>query len=431
VDYKLSPDTSENYTSIGDNIWRVYRDDIHIRDEFYTGFRDRLRYVERYSNGKKIKSIFYDDYGCVSMIRSYDSDNPDYYPRENYYTTDRLLCLQIDYRYNKEDKKNEPEKIIVFDRFGNAEKECNSNVELVAYCLDQIMVDASKFYMLVDESGLYVRTHLLTKNNNVIKTCVVHNIFLENPKDLSSSPQRYYKDLCEYRNDFDAIIFLTMAERMDFINKYPDFDQQKAFVIPHPYPHNIVRTDFADREHHTAVIISRFDPMKRIEHAIAIFKIVVKFIPEAKLEIYGFGTAEKIKNYQDLIERLELQNNVFLKGVTHDPEVVFGKAACFMMTSAAEGLPLTLIESVSNGCPAFSYDIKYGPSEVIVDGITGGLVPDNDWAAFGLKLIAFFENKNLQRQYSENCYADARRFSKEIFLERWGSLMGALSEMSH
>ena len=39
-----------------------------------------------------------------------------------------------------------------------------------------------------------------------------------------------------------------------------------------------------------------------------------------------------------------------------------------MITSNMEGFSLALLESLSNGLPAISYDIPYGPSELIVNG---------------------------------------------------------------
>jgi poly(glycerol-phosphate) alpha-glucosyltransferase len=420
MDYGLSQNPDETYKPIGHNMFQVYRGETHVRDEYYIGLGGKLRLVNRYEAGKKQKSIYYDDCGCVSMIQVYDADNPSYHPFEYYYTPDRVCRLR--HEYDCTDGENQLKKITLLDGSGHGGREFTSNVELAAHCLDQVLSDENKCYFLIDEAGLYTKTPLLVQKKNVMKACVVHNIFLENPYDLNSAPQRFYRALCEDRNRYDAIIFLTMKERADFIRKYPDFDFRKAFVIPHPYP--ITRADFDSRDRKKAVLVARYDPYKRIDHAIKIMKLVNHVLPDVRLEIYGFGSNEQ--EYRELIQKLELEDTVLLKGFTNDPASIFRGALFSMMTSSAEGLPLTLMESICNGCPVFAYDIKYGPSDVILNGVTGYLFDKSDWESYARTMIAFFQDENAQRQFSENCYEDAWRFSKEKFLDRWSDCMEAV-----
>jgi poly(glycerol-phosphate) alpha-glucosyltransferase len=148
--------------------------------------------------------------------------------------------------------------------------------------------------------------------------------------------------------------------------------------------------------------------------------MVVKKLPDARLEIYGFGALRQ--EYREQIDRLGLANNVFLMGATDDPAAVFSGAALSMMTSAAEGFGITLVESICNGCPAIAFDIKYGPSDIIADGDPGFLITMFDKGAYANRIIAYLWDTELQRAMSENCYADAARFNPEAFARSWFEL---------
>jgi poly(glycerol-phosphate) alpha-glucosyltransferase len=161
-----------------------------------------------------------------------------------------------------------------------------------------------------------------------------------------------------------------------------------------------------------------------MEFAIEIFADVVKALPDVRLEIYGVGS--DWERCEKLITEFGMKDNIFLKGFTPDPVSVLKTSALSIMTSPAEAYPLSLIESICNGCPAFAFDIKHGPSEIIIDGVTGYLIPTYDKEMYVGRLTAFFEDLELQRAMSENAYAEAQRFGPDIFLESWHTLIETL-----
>ena len=425
TEYGLKLSDGESSVEKDNNKYDIYKDGEHIRTEHYTGLFGRLRMVERLSEGKVAKRVYYDDAGCVSMIQEVDAENPDFHPRESYYTTDKKLCIITEYTYEPDEMvdKNKIKKLTLYNENGQVVQECASNAELAACCLDDVCSDPSKLYLIVDESGKFTAAPLAVTRKNIFRCCVVHNIFLTDAYKLDSPPQKFYAHLCEHRNEFDGIIFLTMTERTDFIKKYPGFDPRKAFVIPHPYAYPILRSDFENRDHKKAILIARFDDTKQIPHAISIFSLVVKKIPDAVLEIYGFGFPSVEEKIDTRIKELGLENNVKKMGFTNYPVDVMRGAAAFLMTSSVEGMPLSLIESVCNGCPVFAYDINYGPADTVLDRATGFLFTRGDAISFATRLFEYFEDISLQRRMSDNCYKDAERFSVSRFLERWAAFV--------
>jgi poly(glycerol-phosphate) alpha-glucosyltransferase len=284
--------------------------------------------------------------------------------------------------------------------------------------------------MLVIEAGLMAKAATtVQRKKNVAKCIMVHSIFLNDAYDPSSKPQKFYKYLCENNEKFDGIIMLTGEERQDFIDLYeinvseePYVSEEprvseKVFVIAHPYPHAIYKTEFDKRDTLKAVVVARLDSIKQIDLTIEIFAPVARELPKAKLEIYGHGPEEEY--LKKVIARLGMEDNIFLMGYTDEPLAAFNSASLSISTSKAEGFGLTLMESICNGCPSFSFDIKYGPSEIIDDGETGFLFKRGDVKTFARMIYEYFKDEQLQRTMSENCYAAAPRFSNEKFLENW------------
>jgi len=437
----------ENFTyeKVDENIYKVYQDGFLIRKEYFSVIKDRIKMIDRYDeNGQLDKKVFFDNFGNISKIRIYDKFNKNYYPTEIFFTTDKKRCIEASYTFNSNkglDKANELKKLELYNSNGDLLKEFANDGELAAYFIETVvMVNPEKYYMLVCESGMHSNALVSILKPNAFKVQVVHSVFLDDSYNLKSSPQSFYKYMCENNSKFDGIVFLTRGERQDFIKKYGDL--KNTFVISHPYYEEIIKEDFSLRNSKRGVIVSRFDNLKRINLSIDIFKKVVDEIPDAELWIYGFGLEEK--NYKDQIKELGLENNIFLKGFTSTPTLEFRRAVFSMMTSIAEGFGLTLMESIVNGCPAFSFDIKYGPSDIIKDNETGYLITDSkrgsfvkgdrssykaaekDIDIFAKKIINFLQDEELQKTFSENCYEDAPRFSVDIFLEKWYELMETL-----
>jgi len=417
-------DDGTRYVEITDNLFEVFDGDVLVRKEYYHGNAGSLRMVSFYENGKRMIDMIYDDRGYLNKTREFAPESGAI-KGEKYYTTGGELCIESFHKKGESKDEDTLEKLIVYDSHGNIEGEFTDNAELVALCLKQIM-SKDKFYLfIVEDDNMAKAVTMLGETEKNVAVCeIVHNIFLNDAYDLSSRPQKFYTYLCANHEKYDGIIMLTEDSRRDFQKLYGE--SCNIFVIPHPYPYEIKKIDFNERDHKKAVIVSRLNITKLINMSIDVFSLVVKEVPDAKLEIYGRGDEEE--KLQEQIIRLGLEKNVFLMGYTDDPLSVFKTAALSMMTSLAEGYGMTLMESICNGCPAFAFDIKYGPSEIIQDGRTGFLIERFNVEQFAIKMIKYFRDEKMQRDMSNNCYADVSRFSTDKFLENWFNMTSQLYE---
>jgi glycosyltransferase involved in cell wall biosynthesis len=215
----------------------------------------------------------------------------------------------------------------------------------------------------------------------------------------------------------DAVVFLTNAQRADAEAK---FGRQEHFrVVPHPMT-GIRQVPFEQRDPDLVVMLARLDRQKRLADAIKAFALVVQAVPSARLEIYGRG--EEQAELQRQIDDLGVGSSVTLAGYTKDSAAVLEGAALSLLTSRFEGYPLALLETLAHGCPVVSYDVKYGPREIIADGVNGYLVKPGDYRALAARVVEVLGDGDLRRSLSEHAGSLSPEFSERTFVARWSKI---------
>ena len=171
-------------------------------------------------------------------------------------------------------------------------------------------------------------------------------------------------------------------------------------------------------------MMARYSPEKNIDMAIRAFAKVVEKAPQAKLELYGFGKAEK--DLRLLIETLSLQKHVFVKGFVEDPGSIYDEAGISLLTSRVEGFSLTVMESLSHGCPVISFNINYGPSDMIDNSKNGYLIKFGDEDKLASRMLTLLTQPDRLQRMSENAYSSAQSFNADTFAEKWQTLFKSI-----
>ena len=273
------------------------------------------------------------------------------------------------------------------------------------------------------------------KHPQTLTALRMHSNHLKNPDDPTSELNKRNSFAIENIKNVDALIVLTEKQKNDIVNRYGYED--KIHVIPNYYEvssskikglksifSNITQNN-SQRDMSKAIVISRFSGIKNIDHTIKAFKNVVKEVPEATLEIWGSG--DKKKEYAELIKSLDLSENVLIKGYTQNPEEIYQSGGLSVLTSNAEGFSLAVMESMANKTPVVSYNIRYGPSDMIEDGINGFLIEKNDIEALSERIIQMLKHpEKTQQMGSEAGRTIQTKFSKEIYQKLWFSFTDKL-----
>src|SRR5699024_1757872 len=198
-------------------------------------------------------------------------------------------------------------------------------------------------------------------------------------------------------------------------------EQGNYHVIPHTISQMPEEIQWTKRDPYKVVALCRYSKEKQLDQMIRIFASVVEQVPKATLEIYGFGS-ERGKLLK-LIQELEMSQHIFLKGYVDDISVVYHSASLSLLTSYTEAFSLSTMESLAHGCPVVSYDIKYGPSDMIFNGENGFLMPLDDQDQYAEKVRELLRTPRKLKKMSGAAYRYREAYAAQYVSEKWQQLL--------
>ena len=105
-----------------------------------------------------------------------------------------------------------------------------------------------------------------------------------------------------------------------------------------------------------------------------------------------------------------LESTITLLGTRTDVDRLMVESDLFLMTSIAEGLPITLIEALHAGLPIVATDVG-GCSEIVEHGVNGFLAPPGDASALARHLEQLIDNAPLRAAFAAASLEKATQFS--------------------
>lgn len=308
----------------------------------------------------------------------------------------------------------------MYDTAGQPTEVLNSHIDLIHSYLDRV-VGTDRVFLTVESRR--ADPEILTYSRpNVKQLYVLHNPHIAPPFNNPARIRPTYRQLLDNAKRIGSVVFLTDAQRADAEAKYGR--RENFVVIPHA-ARAATRDPSIVRDPNLVVMLARLDPQKQLGEAIRAFARVVREVPKARLEIYGRGPDQA--TLQQLIDRLGLAGSVTLKGYTSDAARVYQTASLSLLTSAYEGFGLVVLESLSHGCPVVSYDLQYGPADIITQGENGFLVPQGDRGALTRQIVTVLRDPALRDRLSAAGPRAVADFSPEVFVARWSAEFNRLA----
>lgn len=289
---------------------------------------------------------------------------------------------------------------------------------LYLFWLD-VVVAGRETFMIVDSKST---ANFITRYRrpNVITMHLVHNSHMAAgqlpPHGELSRVRRY---TFERLSSFDAVIFLTAAQKQDVNDVYGA--PASTGVVPNST--ELVPFDPAqERDSGVGVMLASLNGRKRVQHAIKAVRTARDSGTDCSLTIFGDGPDRG--RLEQLVDESGLASSVHLPGFSETARRNLWSASFTLLTSTTEGLPLVLLEAMSGGCLPIAYDIPYGPADLIEDGVNGFLVPPGDVEAVAQRItrIATSSSDDL-RAMREAARGTAERFSDSEVTARWGREM--------
>lgn len=396
---------------------RVYKSDKFI---MYVRFLDnhykQLDYINYFDvNGKKIKREFYDVRGFLSCTRILTTNQA--VLAEQYY--DPNGNITIEKYFNIETNKieriilNNDNSILFFD----------SETDLQAYFIESIYQYGDLFF---SDKNIHTAPMFNKVNPNIPVIAVLHSTHVKNiHQHMTSRFKNVYKELFDNLSRYKAIIVSTNSQKIDVTMRInhalPVINIPVGFSIE-----NKTNNHSLEISPLKLISVARYSPEKQLHHQIELIKALKDEFPNIELHLFGFGSEnEKLAN---LIKEYHLEKNVFLRGFLPDLSAEYENAYLNILTSSMEGFSLALLECQSHGIPTISYDIKYGPNELVKDNKNGYLITPNDKNELIKKVKFLLKNPKIQKEFSQQSIVLAQQYSQSNIMEKWDNALQLLDK---
>lgn len=142
--------------------------------------------------------------------------------------------------------------------------------------------------------------------------------------------------------------------------------------------------------------VGRLLPVKAMHVLVRAFGSYLKGTGRAaRLVVVGRGPMRD--DLVRLTRSLGLEQKVFFAGFREDIPALMGAFDIFALTSTSEGLPIAILEAMAAGKPVVATHVG-GIPELVVDGVTGKMVPPEDPSAVA-EALAFFNDAAVREAF--------------------------------
>ena len=211
----------------------------------------------------------------------------------------------------------------------------------------------------------------------------------------------------------DSCVFQTKEARDYFFKRI----RQRGRIIPNPINPSLPRPYQGERRK-AIVAVCRLRPQKNLSMLIDAFYRLNKYHKDYILEIYGQGDEEEKLIAQ--IERLKLENSVFLKGFCSNVHEKMVDCAMYVSSSNYEGISNSMLEALAMGIPTVVTDCPIGGAKLMIqNNVNGILVPVGDSAKLCDAMRKVLENPDFSLKLSMNARKVVEKYPIDKIAKRW------------
>lgn len=196
------------------------------------------------------------------------------------------------------------------------------------------------------------------------------------------------------------LVTCPSKETLETLNKMNIFDKEKIIFLPEP---SLYLNEIKDNKFQTLVekkfdkknsllCIGRLTRQKNFKFLIKSIDGLFKKYKNLNLFILGDGE-EKLALYE-LIDKLNLNDRIFLLGYKANVIPYLRSCKCFILSSLWEDPGYVLIEAAFFNATIISSDCPNGPKSILQNGNAGYLYKSNSTLDFTKKFEEFLESTN-------------------------------------
>lgn len=187
----------------------------------------------------------------------------------------------------------------------------------------------------------------------------------------------------------DSIICVAESARQSFVDRYPQL-AGKVRVLYNFFDANAIRQaasvpfSFAGG----GPILLSVGRMTEPKKYLRFLDVLARLRDDGfAFQWHVLGDGLQRAEIEDKIQRLHLEDRVFLDGLTDNPYKYMKHCDLFVLPSGWEGFPTVTVEAKIVGCPVLATDVS-GIREQLIHGKTGWIVENNEEGIYkGLKYL--------------------------------------------
>lgn len=243
-------------------------------------------------------------------------------------------------------------------------------------------------------------------------------------REIETRKHIYSSD--KYLRNVDLYLFLAPSFLKYYRehSKEPEKESKTDFIYNPLVYHDVINIDEWDRKEKRVLFVGRLvEGHKKVSRILRIWERYEKGVGgDWQLDIVGDGPDREI--YENFVNGHDLRRVNFYG--YQSPLPFYRQSSIFLITSAYEGFPMTLVESQQNGVIPIGMDSFASINDVLENKETGFIVPNGDEDAMYREMLALMDNPEERKRMALKGLETCKRYTVEKVVDKWESIFEKL-----
>ena len=233
--------------------------------------------------------------------------------------------------------------------------------------------------------------------------------------------------LIKLLREFDAILTMGTRSRDFFLSLAVDTPAIPVAVGINDTRFSSRDSTGRDNAEFDLVSVGRLSAIKQTDEFL---KIVAALEQDGRpVDAAVVGDGDQRESLQALARELNISDRVRFFGWVDDVEGILKRSKVFMMTSASEGLPHSLIEAMLTGMPAIVPNVgEIG--DLVASGMNGYLIMENDTQSFVSDTRSLLDDPENLEQFGEAARRSALHYTVDERVLVWNDALDRIMKSS-
>jgi len=274
------------------------------------------------------------------------------------------------------------------------------------------IIDREKPSIIHTNTSVIWEGAIVAKLKNIPHVWHIHEFLQGHPslKPLIPLPLLYH--LVELLSDKVVTVSLAVkTELSDYISLESLVTIYNGIDIPILTPSEV--ESVVSENDFTAVIVGQISKCKGHDTLLDAISLVKGKMRSSKFLVIGQGSDMAVSALLSNVERLNILEHVFYLGYRSDAARIIAQADVLILPSHREAFPTVILEAMALGKPVIATDCG-GPSEMVIDGETGYVIPVNDPLSLSETILDAYLNRDKLKEMGGK---GQRRFKDNFRLE--------------